>query len=321
MTSSDLSGLCPGPLAAYLMGSRRLMLVVVDRHGAVCAANAGFTSFVGLQRLAPGTPLSSFLAAEAPGLPADGQAQDRQLTLSLRAADGGTHPLQARAFNHGDRTIIIGETPQPSESQIITEMSAVAADLTNVTRELKRKNQELERARAEIDRLARTDELTGLANRREFMAEFDTALPYAIRHNAPLSVVLCDLDHFKQVNDTQGHSQGDAALQFFAGATRCECRAEDVVARYGGEEFVILLRGTDARGAEALAERIRHRLEQESEGELGFALTASFGVTELKGREDAEVLMARADAALYAAKDAGRNTVRAAQAEPSGTTT
>jgi diguanylate cyclase len=130
--------------------------------------------------------------------------------------------------------------------------------------------------------------------------------------NKPLSIIFADIDHFKGVNDTFGHQVGDMVLRR-VGETLVEClKGRDLSARYGGEEFVVLLPDTPSKGAYAVAEEIRNtmagkQLTRKSTGEVLRQITLSLGIAELRHNETAEEMVARADAALYAAKRTGRN--------------
>jgi len=153
------------------------------------------------------------------------------------------------------------------------------------------------------------DALTGLYNRRYLDERLLAEWAFATRHRAPLAVLLLDLDHFKHVNDTHGHQCGDAALRAVADCLSKSLRAEDVAARYGGEEFMILTPATDINGAHAHAERLRRDIESYPFSEIG-TLSCSFGVTEFRpDQDDVASLFKRADAALYHAKEQGRNRV------------
>jgi len=171
----------------------------------------------------------------------------------------------------------------------------------------------LEAANAELLRLSTTDSLTQLANRRRFDRLLDEEIRRARRSGRPLSVLLADIDHFKRVNDSYGHPFGDECLRQVAAVLAAHCqRAGDVAARYGGEEFVVLLPGLDAGQAIALAESIRCAITQLQlqHGEQPVALTISLGVATLTPALVAPVdLLAAADAALYQAKNGGRNRV------------
>jgi len=162
------------------------------------------------------------------------------------------------------------------------------------------------------------DGLTGLFNRRYFDERLESEHAFAVRHRSALSVLLCDIDHFKKVNDEHGHQAGDAVLRAVATELRERVRTEDVVARFGGEELAVIARGVDVNGTRQFAERLRAIVEAlriEVDGKV-VAVTVSIGVAHSHAgpacnRPDG--LVASADAALYAAKRAGRNRVEAAQ--------
>lgn len=158
---------------------------------------------------------------------------------------------------------------------------------------------------------ALTDPLTGLYNRRYFFEQANKFLKAATRHHFPISIVICDLDHFKQINDNYGHAAGDEAICKFAEQMRDVVREDDLVARYGGEEFIAMLPRTAVEGAEILADRLRKQtadIALSSKGQT-VTLTASFGVTSLDHYMDIEMCIQAADRALYRAKRNGRNQV------------
>ncbi len=160
--------------------------------------------------------------------------------------------------------------------------------------------------REEADR----DPLTGLANRRYLDRTLAYYLEKLDRSHQPLSLIMADLDHFKQINDTWGHVTGDQALVQFAAVLQNQCRSVDLVARFGGEEFVVLLPGLALETAVPIAERLRRIAVKATPEGLGERkLTASFGVTEAAPQEPASQILSRADAALYRAKSLGRNRV------------
>jgi diguanylate cyclase (GGDEF)-like protein len=162
--------------------------------------------------------------------------------------------------------------------------------------------------------IAVTDELSGLFARRYFDTRLAEEWARHRRYQSPVSVALFDLDHFKKINDTLGHGAGDMAIRRFGEILRATVRASDLAARYGGEEFAVLFPETGSRPALAVADRVRRALERErfeSEGKA-FQVTVSAGVAdthELLENERGQLLF-RADKALYAAKDEGRNRAR-----------
>ncbi len=157
-------------------------------------------------------------------------------------------------------------------------------------------------------RQADSDALTGVLNRLGFEAALGKELERSRRYGLPLSVVMLDLDHFKRVNDTWGHGAGDQVLVGVARIVETNVRDSDSVGRLGGEEFMVLAPGTPGRGAIQLAEKLRALVAATPLGPAGL-VTGSFGVAELRPGETAEALQARADQALYAAKNGGRNRV------------
>ncbi|HMI91511.1 MAG TPA: GGDEF domain-containing protein, partial [Polyangiales bacterium] len=161
------------------------------------------------------------------------------------------------------------------------------------------------------------DGLTGLYNRRHFDERIESEFAFAIRHGTALCVMMCDIDHFKLVNDRHGHRAGDHVLRAVADSLREGVRTEDLVARYGGEELAIVARAIDLAGARAFAERMRltvERAQTEFEGRR-IAVTLSIGVAHNRSGptvKTADQLVAAADQALYMAKRAGRNRVQTA---------
>ncbi|HOU54839.1 MAG TPA: GGDEF domain-containing protein [Myxococcota bacterium] len=161
------------------------------------------------------------------------------------------------------------------------------------------------------------DGLTGVFNRRYLQERIAAEVSYAVRHGTELVVLLLDLDHFKRINDTHGHLAGDEVLRQVASLVGNQLRREDTFARYGGEEFAVLLRETPPRAALVVAQRIRtgvESLEIPFEG-TPLHVTLSIGVailTACPGRPTPEDLLARADEALYHAKESGRNRVAVA---------
>jgi diguanylate cyclase (GGDEF)-like protein len=183
------------------------------------------------------------------------------------------------------------------------------------TAELQETVQLLEQANSRLEALSLEDDLTGIANRRYFERALADEWNRARRREHPLALILLDLDHFKLLNDRRGHPAGDACLRrvgaFLADSVK---RSGEVVARFGGEEFAILLPGVDNEGAIRVAEVLREGIER-----LGM-VTASCGVAAIiPNSETAELLVANADRALYAAKHSGRNCVRVADETSTGT--
>jgi two-component system cell cycle response regulator len=168
-----------------------------------------------------------------------------------------------------------------------------------------------------VSEQASTDDLTGLANKRAFREMIDREAARAARFRHDVSLLMLDIDDFKQINDTHGHLQGDAVLRAIGRVLTAESRGIDLPARYGGEEFVVALPETDTEGAAEVAERIRARVEAQRipvlDGRRELRITASLGVASAPGEAAAvQELIAAADAALYEAKRAGKNRVAVA---------
>ena len=177
---------------------------------------------------------------------------------------------------------------------------------------------ELERR---ILRLASTDSLTEVLNRRAFMERMEQEINRSFRENLPLSLILADIDHFKSVNDRYGHQVGDLVLQRFVSKLTESSRPYDFVGRYGGEEFVICLPGSTDSQARTVAERMRKSVEDMKimlpDSSQSVRITTSFGVVTLRLEleDNVDSLIGRADDALYKAKREGRNRVCAAGEE------
>jgi len=191
----------------------------------------------------------------------------------------------------------------------------------NTGKRLLEMERSLRQANAENLRLSITDALTGTFNRRYLMDQLRRELERSQRYNHPLSLMLCDVDHFKRINDTYGHQVGDEVLINFARSLSSSLRDTDWVARYGGEEFVVVLPETRIVDARLAAERCRVQLAAEpfQVGELQVPVTASFGVSGWEPGMTADTLLdkliAAADSGVYASKEGGRNRVTVQMAD------
>ena len=196
------------------------------------------------------------------------------------------------ALRHGDRVLLGGEMPLSFTLVTPAEAAALTAVYEASTK----------------------DGLTGLSNRRHTDERLAAEVAFARRHGEPIAVALADVDHFKRVNDTYGHPAGDAVLRSVAQSFGRVVREEDLVGRYGGEEFLVVFRATDLARAMTATGRLRAAIEATAialPGGQVVRVTASFGVASLTccAAPDVETLVRRADARLYAAKNAGRNRV------------
>jgi two-component system cell cycle response regulator len=195
-----------------------------------------------------------------------------------------------------------------SEGELIARVAA--AGRTKVLQE------ELVEQTRRLETLIFEDPLTGLANRRYILTQLGSFVSGARRHGRPLSVAIVDLDRFKEVNDRHGHAAGDAVLVAATGALRSHLRAEDHLGRLGGEEFLAVLPDTDADAAAAVAERMRAEVAETvvEHEDARLRITVSIGMATWEPEEPPELLLRRADDALYAAKAAGRDRALSAPA-------
>lgn len=219
------------------------------------------------------------------------------------AIAAGTEPPIYRAeheYYRKDGSIMTGEL------QVIPHVDAEGkvVEILGVTRDVT----ERKMLEAELTRLAVTDPLTALWNRRHTGELLAADLAQAQRHGQALTLLMIDVDRFKSINDTHGHQTGDRVLIEVANRLREHVRSTDVVGRWGGEEFVVLLRYCGLRDAVAAADKLRQQIADVPFENL-FSVSVSIGAAELQDDDDLPSWLARADAALYAAKRSGRNTV------------
>ncbi len=191
-----------------------------------------------------------------------------------------------------------------------TRASALEVELQHSSHEVEELRQKLEAVRQE----SLTDGLTGIPNRKAFDAELQKAAERAAQHGQPLCVLMCDIDRFKTFNDTWGHQTGDQVLRLVANCLSENVKGRDTAARYGGEEFGVILPETTLDVAVTLGNQIRAAVEgkklvKKSTGDILGTITISVGVAMLAPGEKPVALLQRADACLYAAKEAGRNRV------------
>jgi diguanylate cyclase (GGDEF)-like protein/hemerythrin-like metal-binding protein len=180
-----------------------------------------------------------------------------------------------------------------------TEQARESAELANM---------ELREAMEQLEQAAGTDRLTGAWNRRRFEEVVTTLMALANRNRDPLSLIMFDLDYFKQINDTHGHNMGDEILKGVADRVRGHLRSSDSLTRWGGEEYLIMAPGTGVLGAQALAEKIRESVASRPFTHEGI-VTISLGVAEFLSGESLESWIQRTDEAMYQAKREGRNRV------------
>ncbi len=229
--------------------------------------------------------------------------------LKTNQIEGLTTDLSAPLISHGDLLGVINLAKLPQCTLDEKAILQTVADITAIS---------LEKAKLfeEVQRLADTDGLTKLYNKRKFMEFLEMEINEAARYPRTLSLILLDLDHFKNFNDTNGHPAGDVLLRGLGDILRENIREVDILARYGGEEFIIICPETDKRGALTLAGRLREKVAEAifTGGEkqpLG-KITISLGIATFpEDKKDLEGLIQAADQALYRAKEGGRDRIAA----------
>lgn len=197
---------------------------------------------------------------------------------------------------------------------LMVQLAVIGGFISQLRRKLHERNVALRKAMAglneanrELEMLARHDPLTGVYNRRHLFKRLEEEVERSRRGGSPLALCMLDVDHFKEVNDCQGHQAGDEVLRQVAATIASSLRSLDVFGRYGGEEFVLVLPQTQLEGARDKAERVRGDIDRLRPG--GGAVTVSIGVAEYRPGDSVDSLLARADGALYLAKAQGRNRV------------
>ncbi len=286
-----------------------MLVGLLDPEGNLLSANTAFQAL----RASRDTPpdLRSFLSVASKAL------FDELLASTLKTRTRTKGGLQFAGEVRTDHFMCLF-IPMPGQRILfIAEPVTLASTLEAVTAELQRtkriltvKETELKAVLAQADEVSHTDALTFLPNRRHIIRNLQEEVQFADRYGTPLSLSMLDVDHFKKINDTYGHSAGDDVLRTLAGELRDHIRHPDMIGRYGGEEFIILLPHSTRNAAIEQAERLCKyvRSLRITSGEHKIALTVSLGVAQYKVHEENwEALLNRADAALYEAKKNGRD--------------
>jgi len=284
----------------------RRLLAEVGQAYSLCEAETGGAGLERCRREGPDCVLLDFRLPDQDGLDFIDRLRESGETAwtpVVMLTGQGNETVAAEAMKRGAADYLVkGQLTPDSLHRAIANAIEKAA--------LRRR---LAEKQAELERLAVTDDLTGIKNRRAVLARLDEEIERTRRYGSGLSVLLADIDHFKEVNDRFGHLVGDELLRAVAGVMAQSLRASDHVGRYGGEEFLIVLPETGLAAAGKLAERLRAGvagLSVRPGGGEPVEVTVSVGGAELvESDEDADSLVARADAALYRAKQRGRNQV------------
>ena len=239
-----------------------------------------------------------------------------KLVNSLVSGECSSDTSEVRYLDKNQQTMHaeVTSTAIPGTEHTPTSIIRIVNNIT----ERKRLEEELKKAKAEADKLAATDFLTGILNRRAFSERFEGEFQRAFREKSSICLMLVDIDHFKDINDVHGHPVGDLALKKVTKCLSDVCRSYDYIGRQGGEEFTVCLPNTELEQGKRIAERMRRAIEELNISFLylkePIKITASFGVASCipKKGESADKLIRQADGAMYKAKEEGRNKVYAA---------
>ncbi len=300
----------------FLRPLRSLVLAVTDRQGRLIDANQGLydlfpDSAPQGNGSSPGmlfiNPTLEELLARAGGQDDDAPIYTGPMTVG--DIDGDPDTWEGRAWWRDSALLVVCERDVQQDRRLRRQLLQLTDEYAGKERELARTNRELTYYADEVERLSLTDPLTGLPNRRSFDQFMRHHADLTERHGDPLTLLLMDLDRFKAINDRLGHQHGDHLLREVAGILAQAMRAADLLARWGGEEFAILAPKTGREDGMTLAERMRLVIEAIPRPEEDLPVTISIGIAERSHGESIENLLHRADAALYHAKDSGRNRV------------
>lgn len=235
-----------------------------------------------------------------------------KLTNHIRKiSDGNMDVEQIHVGHRKDEIGTLSQAFNLMHSTILRQLKELEAHRNMLEQEVKDRTKELELANKKLDLISRTDELTGLPNRRDMNETIANEIGRSQRTHKPFSFIFIDIDHFKSINDTYGHACGDVVLKSVAQTVRSLLRKYDVFARYGGEEFLTLLPETDLEGAAVVAERFRKKIERMTVhyGDYSINVTVTLGVAKFDERLGADRSIQQADKALYQGKEGGRNQV------------
>lgn len=301
----------PAALLHSLRSTRALVIAHVTPEGCLIDANAGFLHLAQAVHCHGQAVDDLFINPCFKDLTGT-RPDDAPLfagTLTLGIAVSACHSLIGSVTRLRDGTLwLVAEHDIAGWETLSASVLQLNDELTAAQRQLAQRNRELQLQHQKVLDLSRTDPLTGVLNRRHLQDRLLEEIARASRGDS-FSVILVDLDHFKRINDEQGHAAGDRALCGSCERFQTLLRPYDLLARWGGEEFLILLPATGHEVADLIANRLCQMLAEAPVGEPPVAVTASFGVATWLPGETSEQLVQRADAALYRAKNAGRNRV------------
>ena len=297
-------------LIEALIGLRSTAVAIIDGGGKLVEASEGFFKLLPENQRKTRSPFISrfFIQPSLEILKESSQAGYTGL-FTIGDTSGKTTTLYGTFYSDDGISYFLGEHNQEEDNANRAIFSSMIGNLSQTQRRLVKANATLKESEDIAIERSFIDPLTGLGNRRRLEQGLDAEIARARRGRRRLSLIMCDLDKFKNINDEFGHDIGDVILKEFANIISLSVREFDVATRFGGEEFVILMPGTDLDNAVAAADRIRTTLEEKEFNPLKLKVTASFGAAILSSKDSPESLLKRADKALYEAKDSGRNRV------------
>lgn len=309
----------PWTIPSYLAEVEAVAVALIDEEGRLLKANRGFLRLLGDPADQPAGDARAYLQSptwdELLDRPAHGR--DRAVYRGLLTIGAGNAPgstLHGEVRRDEGLFLFVGEHDLQDVERLTQTLLTVSEQLAEKQRALVRTNKLLTQREADYERMAASDELTGLANRRQLRRKLTEEIERSQRTGKPLGIVMVDVDAFKAFNEVWGRLAGDAALVALARVLEENTRPYDTVARYAGEEFVLVLPGSGLEAAVELAERLRQRLASLDLPDVSDHLTASFGVATRSG-VDARALLEQVDAAMRAAKEAGGDRVQVAETD------
>jgi diguanylate cyclase (GGDEF)-like protein len=285
------------------------LVTILDREGSFLAWNLSMEKLK--RNLPEGTQVQEFLSAPSQIL------FDEFLKKTLQERMRKQATLEFSFENRwGDFSCLF--VPLPEERILligeplhnISDLAMISAELEKIKRSLAIKETELKAVIAQADEVSHTDALTFLPNRKSILSDLQREVMFSDRYGTPLAISMVDIDHFKQINDTHGHVAGDEVLRKLAMELRNHIRHPDVIGRYGGEEFLVVLPHSTVKAAAEQADRLCKYVESlvVSSGGNEIRITVSIGLAQYRiHHDDWQGFLSRADAALYQAKNSGRN--------------
>jgi len=287
---------------------------VLDANGVLLRANPGFLRLLPVES---GNPVGARIARFfiQPGFAALAAQSDVDVgdgyrgLLTIGDHAGKTRTLRGHVWRRATEIRVLAELEKLYESMLDLSRDSLLREHAAAEANVNLRHRE-----GQLLETSLTDSLTRVGNRRKLEQALATEISRVRRTGGTLCAIMADIDHFKLVNDVYGHGAGDSVLIRFGALLMSKTRPTDIVTRFGGEEFIVLMPQTVLAQALAKAEQFRSALAAELIEPLGKPVTSSFGVAELASGEDAESFLGRIDAALYRAKEAGRNRVIAADA-------